>query len=183
MIILASKSPRRKELLSKIVSNFKILPSNIDERKYDIYSLSKIKAEEISKLYPNDLIISADTYVVYNNTIYNKPKDKLDAFNTLKALSNNTHEAITYYTLLNKNKNISLTKKCITYVTFNKLSDDLINRYIESGSPLDKAGSYGIQDNDKFPLVKSYKGSLYNIIGLPIEELKIDLLNLGINLD
>ena len=73
MIILASKSPRRKELLSKIVSNFKIIPSNIDERKYDIYSLSRIKAEEISKLYPDDLIISADTYVVYNNKIYNKP--------------------------------------------------------------------------------------------------------------
>lgn len=181
MIILASKSPRRKELLSKIVSNFIIVPSNIDERKYDISSLSKIKAEQINKLYPNNLIISADTFILFNGKIFNKPKDKLDAFNTLKTLSNHTHEVVTYYTIINNN--ISITKKVVTNVTFNDLSDDLINRYIESGSPLDKAGSYGIQDNDKFPLVKSYKGSLYNIIGLPIEELKIDLLNLGINLD
>lgn len=183
MIILASKSPRRKALLNKIFSKFLIVPANIDENKFPICDLSLIKAQTISQQFPKDTIIAADTFVEFNNRIFNKPKSKFEAYTMLKELSNNTHKVTTYYTILNKELNISLTKSVITLVTFNSLSDSLINEYIESGSPLDKAGAYGIQDNDEYPIIKEFIGDLDNVIGLPVNNLRNDLLELGITTD
>lgn len=180
-IILASKSPRRKELLKEIFSDFIIIPSTVDENKYSLDKLSLVKAEEISNLYPNDLVISADTLVYLDNKILGKPKDELDAYKMLKSLSNKTHVVTTYYSIFLKEKNIFFTNKCDSFVTFNELSDELIYAYIKTGSPLDKAGAYGIQDKE-FNLVKVYKGELNNIIGLPTEKLKKDLISLGIKL-
>lgn len=180
-IILASKSPRRKELLKQIFNEFIIIPSTIDENKYPLDELSIVKAKEISDRYPSDLVISADTLVYLNGKILGKPIDKNDAKNMLHALSNNTHEVITYYSIFLKNENIFFTRQVISKVTFNDLSEKLIDDYIATGSPLDKAGAYGIQDKG-FNLVKSFSGDLNNIIGLPIDELKKDLLKLGIKL-
>mgnify|MGYP003308796515 CR=1 FL=1 len=180
MIILASSSPRRKQLLSQLVDSFYIYKVDIDEEKSyilpyqeavkDISIRKGLKAKEI---YPNDIIISADTIVVVNNQIIGKPKDKKDAYEILKMLSGKTHEVITSYTIIFKDKLIN--KSVVSFVTFNSLNDELINRYIESGSPMDKAGAYGIQDNEQFPIISHYEGSLNNIIGFPIEEIKIDL--------
>ena len=172
-IILASNSPRRKELLSNKGINFTVIPSTEDENidknlppiKY-AERLSYLKAKNVFDKHKN-IVIGADTIVVFNDKIIGKPKDEKDAFLTLKNLSNNTHKVITAYTIISENKIV--TDHEITYVTFNNLSDHLIVDYINKIKPFDKAGSYGIQDG--YPLVKSYDGDYDNIVGLPTDKI------------
>lgn len=180
MFILASKSPRRKELLKEIIPEFEIIPSNVDEFKYSLNELSLVKALEIAKDHPNDIIISADTIVILNDKVFGKPQSKDDAYNMLKELSGKVHEVKTIYTVFSEKLNISHTRVITSKVYFNFLTDDLINSYIASGSPLDKAGAYGVQDNDSFPIISHIEGSYTNIVGLPIDELKEDLKTLGL---
>ncbi len=176
MYILASKSPRRQELLKLLINDFKIEVSHIDEsqikaKPYELSAiLSKLKAEDIFKFHQQDIIIAADTVVVHNGNILGKPKNSKEAFKMLKELSNDMHEVVTGFTVLSKDK--CITKSVITKVYFNNLTDDLINRYIQTGSPFDKAGAYGIQDKE-YPLIRKITGSFYNVMGLPIEELKM----------
>ncbi len=180
MIILASASPRRRELLKTVVNDFGIITTDIDEEKSYILppleaviDIAKRKGLEARKEHPNDIIISADTIVVLDNQIIGKPKDKQDAERILKLLSGKTHQVITAYYIFNKKEIIH--RYVISDVTFNKLSDDLIKRYVQSGSPLDKAGAYGVQDNDKYPIISRVIGSVDNVIGFPIKEIKEDL--------
>jgi septum formation protein len=179
MVILGSKSPRRKELLGELIKEFIIIPPLIDEYLYPFESLSLEKAKVIAKDNPDAIIISADTIVIKDNVVYGKPKDKLDAFRMLKELSNNVHEVKTVYTIYSKNKGIELTRIVTSKVYFNDLSNELILRYCDTLSPLDKAGAYGIQDKD-FNLVNKIEGSYTNIVGLPVDELKEDLIKLKI---
>lgn len=175
MYILASKSPRRQELLKLLINEFKVVVSNVDESKihanaYDLpLELSKTKAQTVFKDNQNDIIIAADTVVILDNIVLGKPSNEEDAKRMLKLLSNRTHDVVTGFTIISKNKVIS--KSVLTHVTFNYLSDNLIDDYVKTGSPLDKAGAYGIQDKE-FSLVKEISGSYYNVMGLPIEELK-----------
>ncbi len=178
-IILASNSPRRKELLKQILSDFDVLPANIDENKYSIENIAFEKAKAISKKYPNDLIISADTIVIIDSLVLGKPKDKNDAKKMLNMLSNKKHNVITNYCIYCPLENINIQKSINTEVFFNKLDEHQIDAYIASLSPLDKAGAYGIQDKE-YNLVKYISGSENNVIGLPIEFLKEDLIKLGI---
>ena len=178
--ILASKSPRRKELLSQIIKDFIICPANIDEEAFPLNEVSLQKGKCISNIYPKSWILSADTYVLFNNEVFGKPKDKEDAYRILKILSNQTHQVTTYFTLINNEKDIIYTSSVTSHVTFNDLSDELINCYIDSLSPLDKAGAYGIQDNEKYHFIKKYEGSLDNIIGLPLKEVKEAMIKLKI---
>ncbi|MDD6302023.1 MAG: Maf family protein [Bacillales bacterium] len=180
MIILASKSPRRKELLHQLIDEFEIIPSNVDESLYPLNQLSLVKAQEISISHPNDIIISADTIVIYKDQIFGKPISKEDAYRMLKTLSNNVHEVKTIYTILNLSHNIQLTRSITSKVFFNDLSDELIHSYIATNSPLDKAGAYGIQDNKDFPIISHIEGSYTNIVGLPLEALEKDLRDLKI---
>ena len=149
MFILASKSPRRKELLKEIIPEFEIIPSNVDEFKYSLDQLSLVKALEISKDHKDDIIISADTIVILDGEVFGKPQDEKEAYTMLKKLSNKSHEVKTIYTILCEKLGISHTNVITSYVHFNNLSDELIYSYIASKSPLDKAGAYGVQDNDK----------------------------------
>ena len=178
MFILASKSPRRKELLKTIIPEVTIIPSNVDEFKYSLNELSLVKALEIEKDYPNDIIISADTIVILNDKVFGKPQSKEEAYSMLKTLSNKSHEVKTIYTIFCEKLNLSHTRVVSSKVYFNSLSDELIHKYIASGSPLDKAGAYGVQDNDKFPIISHIEGSYSNIVGLPVDELKEDLIRL-----
>ncbi len=178
-IILASKSPRRKELLKKIVNDFIIIPSDIDESKYPLDEIAYHKALKIAKMYPSDLIISADTIVKINDEVLGKPKDKVDAKRMLLLLSDKTHEVITYYCIYNFNKEICIRNAIHSYVTFNNLEDELIDKYISSLSPFDKAGAYGIQDKE-YHLVRKLEGDEDNVIGMPISAIKKDLIELGI---
>lgn len=185
MFILASKSPRRKQLMKEdISSDFSVIVKEVDEKKSyvmkpidAVMDIAKRKGEVVANEHPNDIVISADTIVVFNDEKIGKPKDQNDAFNMLKKLSNNKHLVITGYAIFyHGNMHVSHS---ISYVYFNDLSDKLINDYIASGSPMDKAGSYGIQD-EEFPIVKKYEGSYKNIMGFPVEDIKKDLIELGL---
>ena len=183
MVILASASPRRKKLMKEeLFPSFTIIVPEIDEslsfKKYKdvrdiVTDIATRKCLKVSKDHPNDLVIAADTVVVIENEIIGKPKDEKDAYHMLKLLSNKTHYVYTAYAINKDNKLISNIVK--TAVTFNDLDDQLINDYIASGSPLDKAGAYGYQDNRDFALVKKIDGSYHNVIGFPTEEIKADL--------
>lgn len=175
MIILASESPRRKELIKKITKDFTVIPANIDESVLNIPAcdlpgeLSKLKAYDVFAKYPNDKILACDTIVIIDGEVLGKPHTKEKASQMLHKLSGRKHVVISGYTLISKEKEITRTVR--TYVYFNKLSDELIQKYIETGSPMDKAGAYGIQDKE-FDLVNHIEGSFDNVIGLPTEDIK-----------
>lgn len=174
--ILASKSPRRQELMKKISPVFSIVVSDIDETLYveddpisTVKNISYHKGINVAKVNPESIVISADTIVLLDNKIYGKPKDPNDAIRILSELSGKTHLVITGYSIFykgNMERDIVVTE-----VTFNKLSDKLIREYVETKSPLDKAGAYGLQDNKKYPIVKSIHGSKENVIGFPTDEI------------
>ena len=178
-LILASNSPRRKQLLSEYGFIFSVIPSDFDENEELLspvetvksYALGKAK-DVFDKTNGDAVVLGADTIVVLDGKILGKPKDNFDAKNMLEKLSNKSHQVITGYCIYTKNKII--TDYITTIVKFNELTDELIDKYVATGSPLDKAGAYGIQDG--FNLVKKIDGSYNNVVGLPIEIIK-DKLN------
>lgn len=177
-IILASTSPRRKEILEKMELDFEIIPSDYDEsienpnfsyEKIEKIAYNKAKSVldkvEINKKNNTMLILSADTVVVLNNKILGKPKDKLDAINTLKQLSGQKHSVVTSICVINTRTQETSIHSETSFVEFMNLSDGLIQYYVDNYNPLDKAGSYGIQElPDGF--IKNIEGSFENIIGL-----------------
>ena len=181
MVILASGSPRRRELMKKVTDNYIVITSDIDESTSlnlppleAVLDIAKRKGLKVKESHPNDLILSADTIVVLDNQIIGKPKDEEDAKRILRLLSNRTHEVITAYCWIKGEK---LIERYVTSkVVFYELNGSLINEYVATGSPLDKAGGYGVQDNEKFPIVKEVIGSVDNVIGFPIKEIKEDYL-------
>lgn len=185
MFILASASPRRKEILSDYFC-FEVIVSDIDEREMRHLSpssmsldLAKQKGYAVFKDHPNDIILACDTIVVFENEIFNKPINKEDAKKMLKRLSGNKHLVLSSYIIISKEIEITKTVKSVVY--FNELDDELIERYVATNSPMDKAGAYGIQDSN-FNLVKKIKGSFNNVKGLPIEQILKDIKKYKINL-
>lgn len=180
MVILASASPRRRQLMQEgITSRFNVITPEIDEslsfKKYkDVKAIVKDialrKCLKVASEHDEDLVIAADTVVVINKQIIGKPHDEKDAYRILKTLSNHKHYVYTGYAIKRADKLIRGVSKTTVY--FNDLDDDLINAYIASGSPMDKAGAYGYQDNNDFRLVKKVDGSLTNVIGFPLEDIK-----------
>lgn len=173
MIILASKSPRRKELLSIITTDFKIKTADVDETLPEniapdraVEYLSKIKAEPFAD--KNDIVIGADTIVAADGKILGKPKDKDDAYSMLKMLSGKEHSVFTGVTVIKNNK--AQTFSVETKVKFFALTDDEINAYIKTGEPFDKAGAYGIQGKGSL-LVEKINGDYFNVVGLPVSRL------------
>ena len=176
-IILGSASPRRKELLTDLGLIFSIQTTNKEEtfsrllKQEEIAEfLAKQKSEFLSEdLQQNDLLITADTIVSFKNELLNKPKNKEEAFRTLKKLSENTHKVITGVCLKSKNKEIVFS--VTTLVTFNSLSEEEIHHYINKYNPYDKAGAYGIQDWIGKIGINKINGSYTNVVGFPISEL------------
>jgi nucleoside triphosphate pyrophosphatase len=177
-LILASQSPRRKQLLAFLGVDFNILPADIDE--FDISpelppdeyasTLAFRKAKHIANnSADNALVIGADTIVVLNNEILNKPEDEDDAFRLLSLLSGNTHEVYTGLAIIDKLSGREIKTYQSTKVTFRELESEEIWSYIASGSPMDKAGAYGIQDDFGAFFVSNIEGCYYNIVGLPLE--------------
>ena len=180
MIVLASASPRRRELLKRIVKDYIVTTSDIDEEKSYVFppleavlDIAKRKGLNVVDKFPSDIVISADTIVVLDNEIIGKPVDAEDAKRILRKLSNREHEVITAYCLFKDGKMIE--NHVISKVLFYPLSDELIDKYVATGSPLDKAGAYGVQDNEEFPIVKAIIGSVDNVIGFPVKEIEEDL--------
>ena len=171
-IILASNSPRRKELLTAHNIQFEVIPSNITETLdsnltpvENVMRLAKEKALDVYQKNQTTPILAADTIVVYNNEILGKPIDKEDAFRMLKLLSGKTHEVITGVAFISE-KGIT-TDYEVSKVTFKEISDQDIVDYIDTKEPMDKAGSYAIQGIGA-KLVESYEGEFDNIVGLPM---------------
>lgn len=176
-IILASKSPRRREILENTKVRFSIEESQIDEviklnelPKETVVRLAYEKALDVANRNRNSLVIGADTIVVINDTILGKPKDDIEAFSMLKLLSGKTHYVITGFALIN----LSLDKKIIdcqvSQVTFKELSEQCIKDYLQTKESLDKAGAYGIQGYGGL-LVENIQGDYFNIVGLPISKI------------
>ncbi|KMT21535.1 Maf family protein [Clostridium cylindrosporum] len=186
-IILASASSRRRDILKMFNLDFKVEPSNIDESisiddPYELVEkLAYDKAMNISYNKPNSLVIGADTIVYSNGTILGKPKSKDEAFKMLKSLSGREHFVITGVSLICKDKNISMKDHEVTKVYFKNLSDDEILSYIETGDPLDKAGSYGIQGMAS-AFVEKIEGCYFNVVGLPTSKVYSLLGRIGVNL-
>jgi septum formation protein len=174
MFILASKSPRRQELIKKLVPDFICISPDVDENITCSPSalpseISKLKAYKVFASHPDDVVLACDTIVINDGEIYGKPKNYEDAKRMLKALSGKTHIVLSGYTLISKEKEITRTIK--SKVTFNELSEQTISSYLASGSPFDKAGAYGIQDSS-FHLIKKIAGSFDSVMGLPTEDIK-----------
>ena len=175
-IILASNSPRRKELLAAHNIDFVVKPSNVDEvidTKLSVYenvmNLAKIKGLDVYNKNPDEIVLAADTIVVYDNEILGKPIDEMDAFRMLRLLSGKTHEVITGVAVISKEK--ELLNYEVSKVTFKKITEEEILDYIKTREPMDKAGSYAIQGiGSKF--VESYEGEFDNIVGLPMKLVK-----------
>lgn len=177
-IILASSSPRRKELLKLIFSEFTIRPSDIIEDvpqdidcEHTAAYLASKKANSIIR-QPNDLIIGCDTVVVAENRILGKPLNRDECREMLRQLSGKTHSVYTGVSIIVNDNEVSFTEK--TYVTFLEISDDEIENYINTGEPFDKAGGYGIQGKGAL-FVKSIKGDYFNVVGLPVARLNCEL--------
>ena len=187
--ILASSSPRRRELLLRLQTPFDIILPDVDESiippegspETHCTALAELKANDISQHYPNNLVIGSDTIVVLDNNIMGKPEDKAMAQNMLETLSGKTHHVYTGVCLKWADKNIHHLFAEITMVTFRELSEADINHYIKSCPPYDKAGSYGIQDWSAV-FVKEIKGCYDNVVGFPISRFYEELKKLGINL-
>lgn len=170
MLILASKSPRRKELLSLITEDFEIKSADVDETLPDgilpdkaVEYLSKIKAIPFKN--GTDTIIGADTVVAIDNQILGKPTDRKHAFEMLKLLSGRYHSVYTGVTIISPESTVTFSAE--TKVKFFDLSDEEINNYIATGECDDKAGAYGIQGKGSL-LVERIEGDYFNVVGLPI---------------
>lgn len=177
-IILASSSPRRKDILEKMGLEFEIIPSDFEEvwenpdfayKKVEDMACNKAKSVVTklpnSMLYEYSSVLAADTVVVLDNRILTKPKDKDDAINMLKSLSGKKHSVVTSICLVNLANGDKKVRSVTSNVEFNELSDEQIKDYINKFKPFDKAGSYGIQELPE-NFVKSVEGSYENIIGL-----------------
>ena len=185
-IILASKSPRRRDLLEQLGLNIKIVPSKTDEScvsmqnpEKHVKKLSFLKANNTALFYPDDWIIGADTIVVVKGQILGKPRSKTDAIVMLNKLNNCEHSVFTGFSIVNQKKKIIITQSVETKVFFKCLSRGEIKWYVSTGEPFDKAGSYAIQGIGAF-LVKRISGSYSNVVGLPVCEVFEILINLNI---
>lgn len=170
-VILASQSPRRRELLSLFPFPFTVKVAGVDEYMdpakdpaEEVARLSRLKAEAIPRR-PEDVVIAADTIVVCRGYVLGKPADEEDAFEMLGLLSGRYHEVMTGVTVLCGDRSMTCTE--VTEVGFRNLTEGEIHRYIATGEPMDKAGSYGIQGGAAL-FVERIIGDYYNVVGLPV---------------
>lgn len=175
-IILASASPRRAQILSQIGFSFKTIPSAVEEIVTDhdpvevAKDLALKKADDIAENYPDQIVIGADTVVFVDKRILGKPATEEDAQAMLRILSGRTHIVYTAFAIVHKLKKKKVVGIESTEVTFRNLAEQDIIRYVDSGSPMDKAGAYGIQDQSAV-FVESIHGDFYNVVGLPISKI------------
>lgn len=189
-LILASNSPRRKKIMSDLGLDFEVIPSNYDEKlendefSYDlIEDLATQKALDVVKRTgKNEIVIGADTVVVLHNKILGKPHTKENAFKMLKELSGQTHSVVTSVCGINTKTNRAALISTTSFVRFCELTDEMIHYYIDTFAPLDKAGSYGIQELPP-NYIDKFEGSFENIVGLDPEAVLKVLSQLGYKKD
>jgi len=179
MLILASASPRRRELLSYINPDFTAVALDLDESLPDwmppregVEVLALRKARAAAQLYPNDTVIGADTTVALDGVIYGKPADEADALRILRELSGREHMVYTGVAVISPSGERVFSEE--TSVRFIEMSDEDIRAYVRSGEPMDKAGAYGIQGWGAL-FVSGIRGDFYNVMGLPVCKLAQEL--------
>lgn len=185
-IYLASKSPRRRKLLKQLNLKFQsfsveaeenVLPNEKPEKA--VIRIAKEKMFLARKRITSGIIVTADTLVFLNGKVLGKPINQTDAFRMLKKLSNKTHQVYSAYCLHNTETGKTITEFVKTDVTFRKLTDREIRDYIKTGSPMDKAGAYGIQDDFGAVFVDHINGCYYNVVGLPLSKFYHSLLRIS----
>ena len=182
-LLLASNSPRRKELLTQLGYQFDIVKIDVDESYpsdlkpdeiAEYVSAKKAKAFDVNE---NEILLTSDTIVALDQKILLKPKDENEAFEMIKSLSGKVHQVYTAFTLKTVDSEISKTSK--TDVEFSEISDEEIKFYINNYKPFDKAGSYGIQEWLGMTKIKNIFGSFYSVMGLPVDLVYEELKKLG----
>lgn len=178
-IILASASPRRKEILGMVCKDFQVIVSDTDESKIDkdkldtgiyVQELALLKAGAVAKETENALVIGADTVVSMDGEIFGKPKDEEEAVKMLTALSGRCHNVFTGICVMRTKDAYSVCKSVETKVYFKELTEEKIRAYVKTGEPMDKAGAYGIQGIGSI-LVEKIDGDYLNVVGLPLAKL------------
>ncbi|MDR0903549.1 MAG: Maf family protein [Ruminococcus sp.] len=176
MLILASNSPRRKELLRLITSDFEVIPAEVDESVPEGVKTTEAaeflavkKCLDVAKKYPTATVIGSDTVVIKGGELLGKPTDAADAARMLKLLSDSTHSVYTGVCISDRGRTLSFTER--TDVTFANIPERLLDAYIKSGSPLDKAGGYGIQDDLVRLFLTRIDGNYDSVMGLPVAAL------------
>jgi septum formation protein len=186
MLILASISPRRKELLESVGFKFNLKKPNFDEDTIDaskmkvdeyVLHLAESKSKSVFSNYPNDIVIAADTIVVLGHDIIGKPKDETDAMNILRRLSGKTHQVYTGVFIVSNNQEVGFVE--VANVTFKSMSEEDILAYIATKEPMDKAGAYGIQGYGS-QYVEGYDGDFHTIMGLPLKKVISVLKGFGV---
>ncbi|MFC5468318.1 Maf family protein [Cohnella suwonensis] len=190
-LVLASSSPRRQELIALLGLPVDVKPSRVGEETPADWSPARI-VEELSLRKANavkeeidatadgrSIVVGSDTIVVLNGDAMGKPRDEQDALRMLGSLSGRTHEVYTGVTCIRVSDGKTSTAHRVTKVTMRKLSDDQISRYVATGEPMDKAGAYGIQEIGSL-LVESIEGCYFNVVGLPVSLLAVQLEAFGI---
>jgi septum formation protein len=184
MLILASGSPRRREILTMLGYTFKVSPADADETLEEgiapdcaVAELSKRKAEAVGKLYPSDVVLGADTLVFCDGAILGKPENREDAASMLRLLSGRTHQVYTGVTVLNQTGSKTWVNR--SNVTFLDLTEEEIRSYLETGEPMDKAGAYAVQGKGS-ALIESISGDFFAVMGLPASSTVRSLKEFGI---
>ncbi len=184
-LILASASPRRQEILGSAGIEFEVIPSQVEEKflggespEEHVTRLAREKAMDIAGKNRDRWVLAADTIVVIDGKVLGKPRDRQEAEEMLRTLSQREHRVITGYCLLQSSSRKSGEGRVITRVRFKALSLEEIRWYLDTGEPFDKAGGYAIQGKAAF-MVKEIKGSYTNVVGLPLTEVVEALQDLG----
>ena len=184
-IVLASRSPRRKRLLEQIGLEIEICESNFNEDSVKIadpIELAKFlalkKAEAVAARFDDAIIIGADSVVIFDGVALGKPKDEAQAKRILRELSGKENRGITGYAVIDTKNNVMVNNHSEAIVKFRNLSDEEINEYVATGEPLDMAGAYGLMDKGAI-LMESVSGNFYSIVGLPINEVYVELRKMG----
>ena len=182
-LLLASNSPRRKELLTQLGYQFDIVKIDVDEsypsdlKPHEIAEYVSAKKAKAFDVNENEILLTSDTIVALDQKILLKPKDENEAFEMIKSLSGKVHQVYTAFTLKTVDSEISKTSK--TDVEFSEISDEEIKFYIKTYKPFDKAGSYGIQEWLGMAKIKNISGSFYSVMGLPVDLVYEELKKLG----
>jgi septum formation protein len=187
-IILASASPRRKELLALTGLKFQLDTSGYEEEMDSALNphklakfLSREKAKAVASKYKNSVIIAADTFIFFKDNILGKPRTEKEARRMLTLLNGKTHSVITGFTIIDTGNNRRLSKSVVTKVYFKRLTRKEIDAYVKSKEPLDKAGAYAIQGLGSV-IVRKIEGDYFNVIGLPLSALTESLKRFGIHI-
>jgi septum formation protein len=187
-VILASASPRRKELLEKIGLKFEVEPSNYAEDMRSelspdelAKSISLEKAKVVASKHKNTIVIAADTFIVFRGKIMGKPNTEAEAIKMLMTLRGKSHSVITGFTILDTDRNKVLTKSVETIIHIKNLTPEEIDAYVKSKEPLDKAGAYAIQGLGSV-IVERIEGDYFNVMGLPLSALAEGLKEFGVRI-